>query len=144
MTLKKQQSTFWNSSFEKARGAEVEKIKFYLDKSINKIKIEGYPNHSFPDANAAQSWLEKTYKLDKKPYRGRATTRVKDKDSGKVIKYKYPKAFTGIKEKDKIKNLKTLEELEVEKTGTYHVIGKTKDGKRHMFTDPGQIKKVKA
>jgi len=63
MTLKKQQSTYWNSSFEKARGAEVKKIKFYLDKSINKVKIEGYPNHTFPDIKSAKEFLDKAYKI---------------------------------------------------------------------------------
>jgi len=109
MTLKKQISSFWNSSFEKARGAS----------------------------------SDEKYKLDKQPYRGKATTRVKDKKTRKVVKYKYPKTFSGIKKSDSIKNIKTEEVLEVEKAEIYHVIGKTKDGKRHMFMDPSLIKKVK-
>jgi len=56
MTLKKQISTYWNSSFEKARGVEMKK---YGDK----IKIEGYPNYTFPDVKSAKEFLDKASKI---------------------------------------------------------------------------------
>ena len=82
------------------------------------------------------------YKLDKQPLRGKATTRTKDSKTGKINKFKYPKSFSSLKKGNMIANVKTGEQLEVYESGMYHVIGKTKDGRRQMFLNPEDIKKV--